>query len=178
MSCGRVSPSPRTCLPTPEAIGASAVATDLGRCTIGTGGRDLGGRGRSAFSSPLASQLCHEPRASGRGHPRRPAPDGPLEHRDDHEVPAPVGRRSPRRHRPGVSRELRCAYRRIVRGVLVDRRGCKGVVLYPGAPHLPAALWARATAQRDRCRHRPHRALSEWDDPGLFRREILRSSQP
>ena len=54
---------------------------------------------------------------------------------------------------------------RIGRGVPVDRRGCKGVVLYPGAPHLPAALWARATAKRDGCRHRPHRALLEWTTP-------------
>jgi len=29
---------------------------------------------------------------------------------------------------------------RIGRGVSVDRRGDKGVVLDPGAPHLPAAL--------------------------------------
>ena len=41
--------------------------------------------------------------------------------------------------------------------------GCKGVVLYPGAPHLPAAVWARATAKRDGCRHRPHRAPPERD---------------
>jgi hypothetical protein len=39
---------------------------------------------------------------------------------------------------------------RIRRGVPVDRRGCKGVVLYPGAPYLPPALWALATAKRDR----------------------------
>jgi hypothetical protein len=73
------------------------------------------------------------------------------------------------------------ADRRIGRVVPIDRHGCKGVVLYPGAPHLAAALWARATAKRDGCRHRPHRALLEWDkanpgtvyDPELFRREIL-----
>jgi hypothetical protein len=33
--------------------------------------------------------LCHEPRAPGRGHPRRPAPDGPFQHRDHKPVPAP-----------------------------------------------------------------------------------------
>ena len=31
------------------------------------------------------------------------------------------------------------------------------------APRVPAALWARATAKRDGCCHRPHRALLEWD---------------
>jgi len=70
------------------------------------GGRDLGGRGRSAFPPPVAPQLRHEPRAPGRGHPCRPAPDGPFQHRGDHEIRASVRRRPPCRHRPGVPGEL------------------------------------------------------------------------
>ena len=71
------------------------------------GGRDLGGRGRSAFPPPVAPQLRHEPRAPGRGHPCRPAPDGPFQHRDDHQVPASLGRGSPRSRRPSLPRRLR-----------------------------------------------------------------------
>jgi len=51
----------------------------------------------------LASYLCNLPRSPARGHPRRPAPDGPLQHRDDLEVPAPLKRRPPRRRRLGRS---------------------------------------------------------------------------
>jgi hypothetical protein len=43
---------------------------------------DFGGGGRSALPPPMPSQLCHQPRAPGRGRPRRPAPDGSLQHRD------------------------------------------------------------------------------------------------
>ena len=41
-------------------------------------GTSAGVAGRH-FSSPVAPQLCHEPHPPGRGHPRRPATDGPLQ---------------------------------------------------------------------------------------------------
>ena len=89
----------------PRSLRASGAAQSGGR------GRDLGGSGRKALCSPVASQLCHEPCAQGRGHPRRSAPDGPLQHRDHKPVLASLGRGSPRRRRPGVPRELSSATR-------------------------------------------------------------------
>jgi len=56
------------------------------------GGRDLGGRYRSPLPPQVASHLRHEPHPPRRGPSRRSASTRPLEHRDDHEVPAPVGR--------------------------------------------------------------------------------------
>jgi|GEM_PF-2622136 len=81
---------------------ASGAAQSRGR------GRDLGWRGRSALCSPVASQLRHEPHP-GRGHPRRSAPDGPFQHRDNHEIPASLRRRPSRPRRPGVPRRLSLA---------------------------------------------------------------------
>ena len=87
----------------PRSLRASGAAQSGGR------GRDLGGSGRSALCSPAASHLCHEPRAPGRGHPRRPATDGPLQHRDHKPVLASLGRGPPRRRRPGVPGKLSSA---------------------------------------------------------------------
>src|ERR1039457_1222641 len=78
-----------------------------GAAQLGGRGQDLGGSGRSALCSPVASQLCHEPRAPGRGHSRRPATDGPLQHRDHKPVLASLGRGPPRGRRPGLPGRLR-----------------------------------------------------------------------
>ena len=85
----------------PRSLWSSGTAQSRGR------GRDFGGRGRSALCSPVASQLCHEPRAPGRGHPRRPATDGPFQHRDHQPVLASLGCGPHRGHRPGFSGKLR-----------------------------------------------------------------------
>ena len=76
----------------------------------------LCGRSCTAISATLLrSGRGTLSRAQGGGHPRRPAPDGPLQHRDHKPLYASLRHGPPRRCRPGLSCDLRVSGYSVVR---------------------------------------------------------------
>ena len=80
--------------------GPMTVAKLVQRAGTGAGvsGRHFPHRWRHSYAT--------EPAAPGGGHPRRPAPPRPLQHRHDHALPAPLRRRPGRRRGQGVPRRV------------------------------------------------------------------------